>query len=115
MPTINTRKICNKHGFYNAIENPSCPKCKKQNDKTYDKGIRNKDRIKIYNSRRWKEIREVALLRDSFFCVMCKKEGNDVLASEVHHLKELADRPDLAYDLDNLESICHSHHMGLHH
>jgi len=60
-------------------------------------------------------VRVKALVRDEFFCVMCRKEGNDVKADEVHHKKELADRPDLAYDLDNLESICHSHHMGLHH
>lgn len=115
MPTINKKKLCPKHGIYNAIENTSCPKCKKVSDKTYDTVFRNKDRVKIYNSKRWKNIREVALIRDECMCIPCKNKGISTIATEVHHKIELSERPDLAYDLDNLESICHACHMSEHH
>ena len=115
MPTINKKKICGRHGFYNAIESPQCPKCKKVSNKTYDTSMRAKDRSKIYNSKRWKEVRVKAMVRDSCMCGPCKKEGVDTIATEVHHIKELKDRPDLAFDLDNLESICHACHMKNHH
>jgi len=106
MPTINTRKICNKHGFYNAIENTSCPKCKKANNKTYDKTMRSKDRAKIYNSKKWKDVRVKALVRDELMCVMCRAKGIDAKAEEVDHILELQDRLDLAFELDNLQSLC---------
>lgn len=33
-------------------------------------------------------------------------------ASQVHHKIDLAERPDLAYDLGNLEALCQGHHSG---
>jgi len=106
MPTINKKKICGKHGIYNAIESPQCPKCKKVSNKTYDNTMRAKDRTKIYNSRQWKNIRVKALVRDEFMCVMCRANGIDTKAEEVDHILELQDRQDLAFDLDNLQSLC---------
>lgn len=114
MATINKKRICNAHGIYDSIENTSCPLCKKRNDKTYDTTIRAKDRAKIYNSKRWKQVRELVLLRDDMMCQPCKAKGIDTIATEVHHIQELKDRIDLAYDIDNLESICHSCHMKDH-
>lgn len=114
MPTINTKKLCNKHGFYNALESNSCPKCRKESNKTYDTTLRASDRKKIYNSAKWKQVRELAILRDEFLCVECKKLGIETIATEVHHIIELAEDITKAYDLDNLESICHSCHMKSH-
>lgn len=115
MATINKKRICNKHGIYNSIESAQCPLCKKINNDTYDKTIRKSDRVKIYNSKKWKQVRELALLRDHLMCIPCAKNGNDVLATEVHHIIELAEDITKAYDLENLESICHSCHMQNHH
>lgn len=106
MPQINKRKICNKHGFYDAIENASCPKCKKQSNKTYDSTMRSKDRAKIYNSKKWKVVREKAIIRDNMMCQECLRNGIHTQGKEVDHIIELSDRPDLAYDLDNLEYLC---------
>lgn len=111
---INKRKLCNKHGLYNAIEHTSCPKCKQQSNKTYDKTIRAKDRAKIYNSKEWKEVREKVLIRDGMMCKICEKNKISTLADEVHHIKYLEDRPDLAFELDNLISVCRACHMGIH-
>ena len=98
--------MCNKHGFYNATESPQCPKCKKVSNKTYDTTMRSKDRAKIYNSKKWKDIRVKAMVRDEFMCVTCRKNDIDTEAEEVDHIIELQDRPDLAYELDNLQSLC---------
>lgn len=106
MPTINKTKLCPKHGFYNAIESPQCPKCKKTSDKTYDTTMRAKDRAKIYNSKKWKDIRVKALVRDEMMCCECKRNGIDTLGEEVDHVKELQDYPELAFELDNLEYLC---------
>jgi 5-methylcytosine-specific restriction protein A len=114
MPTINKNKLCQKHGFYNAIQNDRCPDCKRSSDKTYDKTIRKSERVKIYNSKRWKQVRELALIRDNMMCQVCKEQGKDVLADEVHHIIELSEDITKAYDLDNLQSICHSCHMQHH-
>lgn len=60
-------------------------------------------------------MREEALLRDNMMCVPCSKENRKTIATEVHHVIELSEDITLAYDLDNLESICHSCHMKEHH
>lgn len=44
-------------------------------------------------------------------CAICIKEG--VVNSsriEVHHIEKIKDRPDLAYDYDNLICLCSVHH-----
>lgn len=111
MSQINKRKLCNKHSFYNAIENPNgCPKCRKESNKQYDSNIRSEDRKKIYNSKKWKQVRELAMIRDEFLCVECKKLGILTKGEEVDHIEELQDRMDLAYDLDNLQLLCRKHH-----
>ena len=115
MAIINRVKLCNKHTFYDAVAHPSgCPKCKQESNKDYDTNIRSKDRKKIYNSIKWKQVRELALLRDNLLCIPCLKKGIYSKADEVHHIIELKDDVTKAYDLDNLESICHKHHMEHH-
>ena len=37
-----------------------------------------------------------------------------VRATHVHHIQELRDRPDLAFDADNLISLCHTCHEEVH-
>lgn len=106
MPTINKRKICNKHGFYDAITHASCPNCKKQSNQTYDKTLRAKDRKKIYNSKKWAIVREQAIIRDNMMCQECKRNGIMTQGQEVDHIIELAEDITLAYELSNLEYLC---------
>lgn len=58
----------------------------------------------FYQSKAWRAARAAALRRDVFTCQMC--EG---WATEVHHIIELTPEninTPLAYDLDNLQSLC---------
>ena len=115
MAIINRVKLCNKHGFYNAIENVrGCPQCSKQYNKQYTATLRAKDRQKIYNSKQWRDVRELALLRDCMLCQVCLKNKIQTKATEVHHIQYLEHRIDLAYDLDNLISVCSKCHQTIH-
>ena len=66
----------------------------------------------FYHSRAWKAARELVLIRDHWLCQECKRafEAGEAQrirqATTVHHIKPREERPDLALDLDNLESIC---------
>ena len=60
----------------------------------------------FYHSRAWRRLRLLALQRDHYLCQECLRQKRFTRATEVHHLKPIVDRPDLALDLDNLESLC---------
>lgn len=68
----------------------------------------------FYTSARWKRKRVRILRRDGYRCQICKRYGRIKEATIVHHKipKEL--RPDLAWDDNNLESVCMSCHNRLH-
>lgn len=57
-------------------------------------------------SRRWPALRLQALRRDDWQCVQCGARGR----LEVDHVLAVRDRPDLAFSLDNLQSLCASCH-----
>jgi len=64
-----------------------------------------KERQKFYRSKLWRSTREHKLRRDPL-CQHCKAAGRLEPATQVHHVKERLDRPDLAFDQTNLESLC---------
>ena len=78
----------------------------------------------FYGTEAWKRCRAAALRRDGGLCVWCMRRGRvtvdakgrrwPVLATVVHHIQHLEDRPDLALDLDNLVSLCDSCHDEAH-
>lgn len=56
----------------------------------------------IKNDQRWKRARADCLDRDGSACVECgETEG-----LEVDHIVRLEDAPELAFDLDNLQTLC---------
>ena len=55
---------------------------------------------------RWKALRVQALQRDGWKCVRCGEK----VGLEVDHILPVRDRPDLAYDLDNLQTLCGRDH-----
>ena len=114
MPIINKTKICNKHGFYNALKHKQCPKCKAASDKQYEKTTRDIELKKLYNTKKWAIVRRKALIRDDFLCVQCIANGVHTLATEVHHITPIREDMSKSYDLENLESICHACHMKQH-
>ena len=63
----------------------------------------------FYNSKAWRDVRELRIGMDRGICQMCGRPGN-----EVDHIIELT--PDNVYDekialnLDNLQTLCHQCH-----
>jgi 5-methylcytosine-specific restriction enzyme A len=75
---------------------------------------------KFYDSKEWKQLREEAKKRDNYECQECKRQGRvsiDTYEYSEHakrkkiklvvdHIKELEDYPELALELDNVETLC---------
>jgi 5-methylcytosine-specific restriction endonuclease McrA len=74
-----------------------------------DRG-RTKDRF--YDSPAWRALRREKLTLCPL-CEICKAEGRITVATEVHHLKERRDHPELALSMSNLQSLCKSCHSRL--
>lgn len=74
---------------------------------------------KIYNSERWRRLRAMKFAI-SPLCEMCEKDGRVVPAEDIHHIVSFMDVTDpeqrylLAYDLNNLMSLCKRHHQAVH-
>lgn len=51
---------------------------------------------------RWKALRMQALDRDDWACVQCGERRR----LEIDHIEPVRDRPDLAYALGNLQTLC---------
>jgi 5-methylcytosine-specific restriction enzyme A len=53
-------------------------------------------------SKRWPALRLAALRRDGWACVECGARGQ----LQVDHRRPVREAPELAFDLDNLQSLC---------
>lgn len=88
-----------------------------------------KEAKKFYNSSSWKEKRIKILIRDHYECQDCierlraaVKSGTQLSikdrvirrATEVHHIQELKEHPELALNDDNLISLCYLCHNTRH-
>lgn len=85
----------------------------------YNPDERRKARQKVYNSSKWKVLR-VAKLQESPLCEKCLKEGKITPSVHVHHIQSFTQSIDelqlqqLAYDYDNLMSLCAECHQKIH-
>jgi 5-methylcytosine-specific restriction endonuclease McrA len=61
---------------------------------------------KVQKTRRWQAVRFRVLRRDGWRCVQCGARGR----VEVDHIKPVRERPDLAFDESNLQTLCKTHH-----
>lgn len=65
----------------------------------------------LYDTLRWRELRARAIARDRSRCVVSRLLGGKCSGLlHVHHIEPVEERPDLAWDLDNLATACASHH-----
>ena len=83
---------------------------------------------KFYDSGAWKRVRKQVRERDNNECQECKRQGKVFIQTNVmnkkgtrrkiqlivHHKKELVDHPELALEIDNLETLCVNCHNKLH-
>ena len=78
-----------------------------------------KDKAKIYNSRKWIELR-IQKLRANPLCEVCEAQGYVVPAQAVHHRHPIEDSHSLqemkhwAFMWSNLQSVCSSCHARIH-
>lgn len=97
---------------------PTIYKPSQKNTKKNDT-INRKIRKLIYNSPRWSRIREWKLVNDPL-CEKCKEKDRFVKADDVHHIKSFMqgrtdmERKNLAFDYDNLMSLCKRCHSKEH-
>lgn len=74
----------------------------------------------FYRATKWRKKRQEILKRDNFECQDCKEKGKITTDRggkqlEVHHIQELEDKPELAFEDDNLITlckVCHNHRHG---
>lgn len=59
-----------------------------------------------YHTPAWRRMRQLALHRDKYLCQECLRQGKITPATEVHHIKPLEEYPELALNINNLESLC---------
>ena len=83
------------------------------------KSISQQDRAKIYNTPRWRRLREVKLMNDPL-CQVCAEAGRVTIAEDVHHTTSFMSEVDpvkrnfLAFDYNNLQSLCKKCHQLIH-
>ncbi|MGX0848987.1 putative kinase [Staphylococcus auricularis] len=80
-----------------------------------------KETMRFYKSKRWRDVRAQVLKRDNYECQACKAQGKVTTIDQskhksldVDHIQELQARPDLAYDMSNLVTLCVSCHNKKH-
>lgn len=98
---------------------PTITKPKKTN-RAQEDNIARKERIKVYNSVRWRRLREIKLATDPLCEVCLEQRGRTVAAEDVHHRVSFMSTTDpdmrrhLAYDYSNLQSLCKQCHQKIH-
>ena len=96
---------------------PTIYKPKKQRNNDGDRLYR--ERRKVYNTERWKRLRAWKIANNPL-CEMCLLKGIVTPAEDVHHMTSFmsTDDPDrrhhLAFDYENLQSICKPCHQSEH-
>lgn len=77
------------------------------------------ERQEVYQSRLWKKLRLHKMMSDPL-CEVCLKAGKVTPGEHVHHIKSFvgvsdkAERDRLAYDPDNLMTVCEACHGKIH-
>lgn len=76
-------------------------------------------RRKIYNSERWRRLRAWKFT-NSPLCEICLQNGIVTPSEDIHHIvsfmstEDQSQRVFLAYDYDNLQSLCKKCHQSVH-
>ncbi|MDL2305360.1 HNH endonuclease [Bacteroides sp. OttesenSCG-928-D19] len=90
------------------------PKKKQKTKSLYDK-----ERRKIYNSERWRKLSNLKFI-DNPLCENCQDKGVAKPSEDIHHIisfmttDDSMQRIQLAYDYNNLMSLCKECHQEIH-
>lgn len=95
---------------------PTIYKPKKQQK---NRSLIDEQRKKVYMSERWRRLRAYKFSCNPL-CEMCEKEGKVTPAEDIHHIvsfmstDDVYRRKELAYDFNNLMSLCKKCHQKIH-
>ena len=67
---------------------------------------------RIYDSRQWRSLRAMKLRQDPL-CQYCKRINITTPATIADHIVPVNKRPDLAFCIDNLQSLCSTCHSSI--
>lgn len=98
---------CNKPGCNQLTNSRFCAEHEKQSKAQYD-AQRGSACERGYNYQ-WFKVRAMKLNMDPL-CERHLKQGHDVAAVIVHHLKPIETHPELRLNIDNLQSLCNDCH-----
>ena len=90
-----------------------CLKCeekiKKQRKQYTTERVKEAD--KYTKTATWQSLRKEIIIRDKGCCVLCFLSGKiEYRQLQVHHIIKRVDNPSLAYDRDNLVTLCRTCH-----
>ena len=74
---------------------------RRRSGQKYKRTPKGQEANRFYASRRWRKVRKMKLARDPI-CQGCQERA----AEHAHHIRPRLGHPTLAYDLDNLMSLC---------
>lgn len=91
----------------------------KKTKKNPDTILNDKQRHEVYNTALWRKMRLAKQMQNPL-CEVCEMQGKTVLAEDIHHLISFskytgAERDAIAYDSNNLISLCKQCHNLIHH
>jgi len=84
---------------------------RQQSDQQYGRARKAKRGPDPRSTARWRKLRAMKLAQQPL-CEHCQAQGRVTPATQVDHIVEVMLRPDLAFELGNLQSICHRHHAA---
>ncbi len=78
---------------------------RRDSDAEYNRSRRDPAAAAVYRSTRWTVVR-AQVLRNEPTCRTCRAAGRTELATQVDHVIGLRERPDLAFEVSNLQPLC---------
>lgn len=105
-------KECNTKITYRTTRCTICESNKQKNIRNKDK----EDEVRsIYQTSKWRKVRDEVKLRDKGLCQLSLLEGKIIPGDAVHHIESLRlDSLDLAFDMNNLILLSKEKHDELH-
>lgn len=111
---IKALHLCNKAGCTSLTRERYCSKHTKESNR-YNRERTDSKYTEFYKTTEWKVARGIALARDNYQCVLCKRKGIKKKADMVHHIIPVKKDWGKRLDINNLMSLCDGCHNGIDH
>lgn len=90
-----------------------CP-CQRERTQEYNKQYKDQGRREIYDSKRWRSLTKVIAQHANNLDEVERSRGNIVFGRISHHIVPVSERPDLAYNPDNIIFVSDRTHAEIH-